>query len=257
MAGAVEYRSRNRARIFYTPTAPSPQSQRPTRTLSNLDFFRPRRTPAGRIRIKALYASTPSSDPPTYRSASPKRSSIFNLAVSRESAKRFLRSVIQSPNDSSQNKTQTKLQNKKNRQSWSPASSTPRTTDIEPDNMRGTIRGSISGPVSGMVSRPRLNSDVRHATNRSSGSENSAISMAVSPQVNANGTLGNGVIPVNIEEEKPLASGNGVSVGVHLAEPVLFLQALRILRQYLATPPCFVEVFMSEYRKARRSRLSA
>jgi len=48
--------------------------------------------------------------------------------------------------------------------------------------------------------------------------------MAVSPQMNANGTLGNGVIPVNIEEEKPLASGNGVSVGVHLAEPVLFLQ---------------------------------
>jgi hypothetical protein len=227
MAAAVEYRSRNRARIFYTPTPPSPappspQSQRHSRTLSNLDFFRPRRTPAGRIRIKALYAA-PSPDPPTYRSASPKRNSIFNLAVSRESAKRFLRSVIQSPNDSSQNKTQ-KLQNKKNRQSWSPASSTPRTTDIEPDNMRGTIRGSISGPVSGMVSRPRLNSDVRHATNRSSGSENSAISMAVSPQMNANGTLGNGVIPVNIEEEKPLASGNGVSVGVHLAEPVLFLQ---------------------------------
>lgn len=48
--------------------------------------------------------------------------------------------------------------------------------------------------------------------------------MAVSPQINANGTLGNGVIPVNIEEEKPIASGNGVSVGVHLAEPVLFLQ---------------------------------
>jgi hypothetical protein len=90
--------------------------------------------------------------------------------------------------------------------------------------MRGAIRGSISGPVSGMVSRPRLNSDVRHATNRSSGSENSVHSMAVSPQINANGTLGNGVIPVNMEEEKPLAAGNGVSVGVHLAEPVLFLQ---------------------------------
>jgi len=226
MAAAVEYRSHNRARIFYTPspTPPAPQLQRPIRTLSNLDFFRPRRTPAGRIRIKALSASTPSDDCPKYRSASPKRSSSFKLAVSRESAKRFLRSVIQSQNDSSRDKTQTKLQSKKNRQSWSPASSTPRTVDIEPDNMRGAIRGSISGPVSGMVSRPRLNSDVRHATNRSSGSENSSISMAVSPQLNANGTLGNGVIPVNIEEEKPLAAGNGVSVGVHLAEPVLFLQ---------------------------------
>ncbi|KAL1584227.1 hypothetical protein WHR41_06743 [Cladosporium halotolerans] len=90
--------------------------------------------------------------------------------------------------------------------------------------MRGAIRGSISGPVSGMVHRPRLNSDVRNASTRTAGSDNSANSMAVSPQINANGTLGNSIIPGNLDEEKPLASGNGVSVGVHLAEPVLFLQ---------------------------------
>ena len=29
---------------------------------------------------------------------------------------------------------------------------------------------------------------------------------------------------LNLEEERPVASGNGVSVGIHLAEPVLFLQ---------------------------------
>lgn len=134
----------------------------------------------------------------------------------------MIQSQSQTPADSTQ--AQEKLQKKKNRQSWSPGSYSSRTSETDSENMRGAIRGSISGPVSGMVSRPRLNSDVRHATNRSSGSEGSVHSMAVSPQINANGTLGNGVIPVNIEEEKPLAAGNGVSVGVHLAEPVLFLQ---------------------------------
>jgi hypothetical protein len=215
---AVEYRSQNRARIFYVPPPQPQQSHRSSRSFSNLDFFHPRRTPPGRIRIKALNACSPERS--KFTDASPKRAFKDKLAVSRESAKRFLRSVIQSQNDPTQNKQQ----NKKNRQSWSPASSTPRTTETESENMRGAIRGSISGPVSGMVSRPRLNSDVRAATNRSSGSENSVHSMAISPQMNANGTLGNGVIPVNVEEEKPLAAGNGVSVGVHLAEPVLFLQ---------------------------------
>jgi hypothetical protein len=213
---AVEYRSQNRARIYYVPPLHPEPSHRSSRNLTNLDFFRPRRTPPGRIRIKALDTCSPERTKGT--DASQKRKSKFKLAVSRESAKRFLRSVIQP--DSPQNKPQ----NRRNRQSWSPASPTPRTTEIESDNMRGAFRGSISGPVSGMVSRPRLSNDVRNATNRSTGSESSVHSMAVSPQMNANGTLGNGVIPVNMEEEKPLASGNGVSVGVHLAEPVLFLQ---------------------------------
>jgi hypothetical protein len=217
---AVEYRSQNRARISYLPPPLPAPNHRYSRNLTNFDFFNPRRTPPGRIRIKALNASSP--ERPKHTDASEKRGPKFKLAVSRESAKRFLRSVIQS--QSQNDPTQNKLQNKKHRQSWSPASPTPRTTETEPDNMRGAIRGSISGPVSGMVSRPRLNSDVRHATNRSTGSENSAHSMAVSPQMNANGTLGNGVIPVNMEEEKPIAAGNGVSVAVHLAEPVLFLQ---------------------------------
>lgn len=215
---AIEYRSQDRARIFYVPEPQPISSNRLSRNLSGLDFFNPRRTPPGRIRIKALNTCSP--ERPSYTDASPKRNK-FKLAVSRESAKRFLRSVIQSQNDTTQNKAQ----NKKNRQSWSPASPTPRTSEAESDNMRrGAFRGSISGPVSGMVSRPRLNSDVRNATNGSSGSENSVHTMAVSPQINANGTLGNGLIPMNLDEEKPIAAGNGVSVGVHLAEPVLFLQ---------------------------------
>lgn len=64
----------------------------------------------------------------------------------------------------------------------------------------------ISGPISGMVSRPRLESEVR----RSSLPGNNASDAAVTRP--------------SITDQKPVASGNGVSVYVSLAEPVLFLQ---------------------------------
>lgn len=109
---AVELRSHTRGHLFYIPQTepqPRPQSQsqspRSSRIFSNLDFFTPRRSQSGRVRVKTLNASSP--EPPSYQSASRKRNPTFKLAVSRESAKRFLRSVIQPPSDTSQNRKTT------------------------------------------------------------------------------------------------------------------------------------------------------
>ncbi|KAK5020078.1 hypothetical protein LTR16_001644 [Cryomyces antarcticus] len=74
--------------------------------------------------------------------------------------------------------------------------------------MRSSTRYSISigGPISAMVSRSSLADSVRTASGRSTGSGTS------------------GTILGSVLNEKPLASGNGISVGIVLAEPVLFLQ---------------------------------
>lgn len=64
---------------------------------------------------------------------------------------------------------------------------------------------SVGGPLSGMVHRPHLAESIRTASDRSTKTD-----------------LSN-VVP-SIGEEKPVASGNGVSVSIALAEPVLFLQ---------------------------------
>lgn len=62
----------------------------------------------------------------------------------------------------------------------------------------------ISGPVSGMVSRPRLEQDVRRAS--------------VPAPVEAT------IARPSIQDQKPVASGNGVSVYISTAEPILYLQ---------------------------------
>lgn len=62
----------------------------------------------------------------------------------------------------------------------------------------------ISGPVSGMVSRPRLEQDVRRAS--TSAPAEAAITRP------------------NVQDQKPVASGNGISVYISTAEPVLYLQ---------------------------------
>lgn len=68
----------------------------------------------------------------------------------------------------------------------------------------------VGGPVSGMIHRPSLAETFRTASN------NSAVSSG-STTTGASPSLGHGY-------EKPLASGNGVSLSINLAEPVLFLQ---------------------------------
>ena len=64
----------------------------------------------------------------------------------------------------------------------------------------------ISGPISGMISRPALESEVRRGSLATTGGADAAIARP------------------NVTDQKPVASGNGVSVYISLAEPVLFLQ---------------------------------
>lgn len=88
--------------------------------------------------------------------------------------------------------------------------------------MRGGIRQHIGGPINAHLQRPRLNSDAL-SSSTSLSQPPSTNGHHPSPRVDTSAT--DTVIPnMNLDDEKPIASGNGVSVGVHLAEPVLFLQ---------------------------------
>jgi hypothetical protein len=68
-------------------------------------------------------------------------------------------------------------------------------------------RGSsvVGGPISGMVHRPHLADDVRRA---------SVSSVTGEPTISI----------TSLANEKPIVSGNGVSISISLAEPVLYLQ---------------------------------
>ncbi|KAI4185622.1 MAG: hypothetical protein LQ346_005859 [Caloplaca aetnensis] len=68
---------------------------------------------------------------------------------------------------------------------------------------------SVGGPVSGMVHRPSLSENVRTTSNTSS---------------NSTGNGSTSFCSANLGEAKPLASANGVSISITLAEPLLFLQ---------------------------------
>ena len=67
----------------------------------------------------------------------------------------------------------------------------------------------VGGPVSGMIHRPGLAENVRTASQNSNES-NGSNPGSTNASYNA--------------YEKPLASGNGVSLSIMLAEPMLFLQ---------------------------------
>ena len=75
-------------------------------------------------------------------------------------------------------------------------------------NGRSRTGSAVGGPASGMVHRPALAEIVRTASQNSVGSSNGS---------NETPTQAAG-------EERPIASGNGVTLTVALAEPVLFLQ---------------------------------
>lgn len=74
--------------------------------------------------------------------------------------------------------------------------------------MRSTQRHSVAGPVSAIMPRPALIETVRTSSGRSVDSRKSMVSTTTQ----------------RIPDEKPLATGNGINVGISLAEPVLFLQ---------------------------------
>ncbi|WPH02156.1 putative arrestin-related trafficking adapter c2d10.04 [Acrodontium crateriforme] len=89
--------------------------------------------------------------------------------------------------------------------------------------MRGAFRNSISAPRDLHLQRPRLGSESTNGsttTKSSNGSNNSTRPSAL----NTNSPSENVIPALDAQDQKPIASGNGVVVGIHLAEPVLFVQ---------------------------------
>lgn len=121
------------------------------------------------------------------------------LANSRDNALRFLRSVI-SANPKSE-LVQHLPERTKSRQE-------PESPDYREDEMRShdLLRAARSSSA-GVTSRPAMSEAMRVESNHSTSS-------------NSRNRAGSVTIP----EERPVASGNGVSVSLNLAEPVLFLQ---------------------------------
>ena len=74
-------------------------------------------------------------------------------------------------------------------------------------NGRARASTTVGGPISGMVHRPALAQNVRTASQLS-------LSSSSSNEQNIK-------IP---DQAKPIASGNGVTLSISLAEPVMFLQ---------------------------------
>ena len=152
---------------------------------------------------------------------------LFKLAASRESARRFLKSVIAAPHTSESSNQNPRAFGK--RRSWSPlkrSHSGDGTAGANEESeaagtMRTGIRGSISGPIAAHPARPRLLSDARN--NSTASGQSIPHRNAPTPRAQP-GPIDSIVTPFNLEDEKPLASGNGVSMGIYLAEPVLFLQ---------------------------------
>lgn len=214
-AMAVPYRSSTYGTLYYTPNS---ELEKPTK------LFRPRRVGPGRISIRPANVADLGPPKVPYLSAQkPKRRNLFKLAVTRENARRLLKSVISS-HPTSADPTTTNAKSQKNgtkRRSWSPVrrsnsgDSAATNQPTEDDSMRAGIRGSISAPVNHVLARPRLQSDARNTSSDSNGNG--------SPFMGPTG-LDNVIPAMDLQDEKPIASGNGVTVAVHLAEPVLFLQ---------------------------------
>ncbi|KAL9533804.1 putative arrestin-related trafficking adapter [Sphaerulina musiva] len=191
-----------------------------------------------------------------------KRESInLKLASTRENARRFLKSVI-STTPASTTQSEQKKDNSWKRRSWSPAnrSNSQQSSEagvgtgealgsltgaarpaegvagtqpaesgagtvLPTSAMRSNFRHSIGGPVNAHLQRSRMSSSAQNGSTPSLQSfSSSGHDSTSSPRVRST-NIGNTVIPnLNLDDEKPIASGNGVAVGIHLAEPVLFLQ---------------------------------
>ncbi|KAL9096997.1 MAG: hypothetical protein Q9165_000961 [Trypethelium subeluteriae] len=137
-----------------------------------------------------------------------KRSRVFRkLAGTRENAKRFLRTFISAPHSTTPSAPSSASSTRSSEQDGRPSACSlgeERREVVETETLRTGVRPSISSPASGSMSRPSL-----------------ADTAARSTTSNASGRVGSGAA---IHDEKPIASGNGISASVSLAEPVLFLQ---------------------------------
>ncbi|KAK3110873.1 hypothetical protein LTR53_014399 [Teratosphaeriaceae sp. CCFEE 6253] len=204
--------------LYYHPS-PTPRHtlEKPTK------LFRPRRPAPGRITVKAVTGCTleplKAADPPSRRLP---RLRSFKLATSRDNARRFFKSVIAAHPDEQPSQPNSKrrswTQPKRNESSGREPGSTG-----EADNMRGSnMRGQIGGPMNAHLNRPRLGSDARNRSVASTRSDRSGSQS--SPRIESTVVDPNVVSSMDSQDGKPLASGNGVSMAIHLAEPVLFVQ---------------------------------
>ena len=194
MSGYLELKSR-RGRLYYRPPDQSSPTDEPSTSLrsraSQSQFLRfPRRSVDLRVQ-----------DPSTKRIWEGLAGS--TLVKSKNQAKRFMHywSVpATEPSSSTSTRNSTFIK---------PPSGTAMTS--LDGARRGSARSSsiVGGPVSGMVHRPSLLQDVRRDS------------------ANSISSSGSGAAPIpNMGEERPIASGNGVSLSIALAEPVLFLQGM-------------------------------
>lgn len=155
----------------------------------------------------------------TSRGAKPTRRTFRarKLEQSRENAKRLFRFVTSHCSTNQVTST-----------GPSPSSSTP-TVHLDPNIRRSIVMASVDGvryghsggnfavggPVSGMLHRPSLVENVRTA---------SVSEAPRSPTRPTSGNVQRATLPNANGEESFLASGNGISMSIALAEPMLFLQ---------------------------------
>ncbi|KAK3721538.1 hypothetical protein LTR37_003094 [Vermiconidia calcicola] len=225
---AVPYHSFTNGHVSYNPTSPASDLR------SSHQLFRPRRVGPGRIRIAAVVNTEfrPDRSSQLRFERSLDRISV-KLAVSRENARRFLKSVIPSQNSTESRNNQANGK----RRSWSPVKRTQTGEGTGPQpvesttataqgdtasNMRAGIRGTISGPLSVHPARPRLLSEPRNPSTQTV--QSIPGTNGPSPLSQATPTMDSVVPSFSLDDEKPIASVNGVIMSVRLAEPVLFLQ---------------------------------
>lgn len=132
------------------------------------------------------------------------------LAWPRDSARRILKSLLSAQNPQDPSKPDRPLSSPSvgntdniglGRRPASGVWEGKRRTTLEA--MRPNLRHSVAGPISGAIARSSFSDE------RSASPVKNIISADISHR---------------IPDEKPLASGNGVSISIALAEPVLFLQ---------------------------------
>ncbi|KAF1815319.1 hypothetical protein P152DRAFT_495423 [Eremomyces bilateralis CBS 781.70] len=252
MAGYLPVHAQ-RGRLYYLPSD-LPRSQRlsdPDLPASNIPrLFTARSRRPQRIHVERVRLSTPS-EPPSAKATPYLRKSTttliaekFNLAVSKESAKRFLRSFIappsaprpdDPPSHPSLNRLETTDIRRPDEQVAAPSgrrigrSASSRGEGRRPDRAAtsSSFRHSLAGPITGAPSAMSLTSTLIPAVTP----DVRVLSPHRPPPTNPPATISTPdprptvLRTTKVEsEEKPIASGNGVSVFISLTEPVLFLQ---------------------------------
>jgi hypothetical protein len=189
----------DRGRLRYIPDSLYDSSR--THTRRNIYAGRPRRP--HRIHIAHVTA-----DPICYRRERRQTTSksyfTEKLAGPRESAKRYLRSFIDSRFTPGQEATDIRLPRSTPSSNRTSVASFPEAASPEANEMRSSPRNSTVGATMAPgVPRPSV-SDSHRSSGRSAKSMISSVRSA--------------------PEEKPVASGGGVNVNISLTEPVLFLR---------------------------------